>query len=350
MAMIDWVTVVLPCFHPEPINGGHIVKITPEGEQEWSTQTRLKVKGSFESSLQVRTYEVDSFRRGVLLTIDGNPVKWFQGHNVWGCDDLINLIIRTMERLTDLLPLEPTDMDRRCWEEGKYYLKRIDVTETFLLKSGVDVKSWIRSAEHTAHMRHRGRGQLTKGSTLYFGKNSRRWAMKFYHKGDELEAKGRRLPQPLLDHRLIDFAGRSLRCEAVVRSEELKRLNLALASNWGENTAKELNKLLLSGLEMSENHTLTPEELTELPPRLVAVYHLWKEGHDLSKMYPRATFYRYRKALKEYGIDIAIKQTSDKPDMSNVVPLVRVLEAVPAEIPDWALKDPKFYFDPKKKD
>jgi II/X family phage/plasmid replication protein len=49
---------------------------------------------------------------------------------------------------------------------------------------------------------------------------------------------------------------------------------------------------------------------------------------------PRKTFYRYRKQLQEHGIDIAVRQPHE--DRSNVVPLMRVLEAKPAPIPDWA--------------
>ncbi|WP_223930817.1 phage/plasmid replication domain-containing protein, partial [Aeromonas caviae] len=32
------------------------------------------------------------------------------------------------------------------------------------------------------------------GSTLYYGKHSRRWSLKFYSKGEELSAKGHQLP------------------------------------------------------------------------------------------------------------------------------------------------------------
>ncbi|EBU7225592.1 Replication-associated protein G2P, partial [Salmonella enterica subsp. enterica serovar Enteritidis] len=48
-------------------------------------------------------------------------------------------------------------------------------------------------------------------------------------------------------------------------------------------------------------------------------------------MISRATYFRHRKALKEFGIDIAV--TVDRVDNSNVVPLIRVLEAKPAAIP-----------------
>ncbi len=50
----------------------------------------------------------------------------------------------------------------------------------------------------------------------------------------------------------------------------------------------------------------------------------------------RQTFYRHRRELLEYGIDINL--AVEKLDRSNVAPLIRVLEAKPVEIPDWAFE------------
>ncbi|TDH86550.1 phage/plasmid replication protein, partial [Acinetobacter baumannii] len=41
----------------------------------------------------------------------------------------------------------------------------------------------------------------------------------------------------------------------------------------------------------------------------------------------------YRKQTVEDGIDIATKSPKEK---NNVIPLIRVLEAQPVGIPDWA--------------
>jgi II/X family phage/plasmid replication protein len=51
-------------------------------------------------------------------------------------------------------------------------------------------------------------------------------------------------------------------------------------------------------------------------------------------MFSKAKFYKRRKQLLEYSIDIAILQ--DKEEESNIVPMIRYLEAVPMGIPDWA--------------
>ncbi|WP_228261220.1 phage/plasmid replication protein, II/X family [Acinetobacter baumannii] len=56
-------------------------------------------------------------------------------------------------------------------------------------------------------------------------------------------------------------------------------------------------------------------------------------GENLKSVLPRPTFYRDRKQILEYGIDISTKSPKEK---NNVIPLIRVLEAQPVGIPDWA--------------
>lgn len=79
----------------------------------------------------------------------------------------------------------------------------------------------------------------------------------------------------------------------------------------------------------------TPCVSSDLPARLVAVYKLWKNGEDLRALYPKNTFYRYRRQFLGHDIDIAVVQPSDA---RNVVPLVHALrpQAV-AAVPDWAI-------------
>ena len=345
MTMIDWVTALVPCSHPLPVNGGLVVSVSPDGAIEWQTHKHLSVSGSHESSIQVRTETVSGTGEGASLRIHGNPVKWFQGHNLFGSDDLVGLVAELMHALTPLLELTPTSDDIAMWWAGNWTITRIDVTQTFSLSSRADVRAWLRSAEHSAHMRHRGKGMFQNG-TLYFGKHSRRWSLKCYSKGDECETPGHLLPSALQVPGLLSYADTALRVELVLRSMELKRRRLDLASNWGESDTLEAFNECLQGLQMSDVHTLPSAVLSDLPPRLVAVYHLWIEGHDLRAMYPKPTFYRYRSQLLEHGVDIAIKQPRE--DRSNVVPLVRVLEAKPASIPNWAYGTP-LLFEPRRR-
>lgn len=188
--MIDWVSFVAPCHHAERVHGGLVASIRPDGTVEWQTYKRTSVRGSHDASVTVRTHGGSC----EYIEVSGNPVKWFQGHNLWGTDDLPALVLSMLDALVqrDDLGLDPSESDRSIWQAGGIRLTRVDVTESFHLPSRSDVLAWLRAAEQTAHLSHRGRGQLVKGSTLYFGKQSRRWSLKLYSKGQELEAKDHR--------------------------------------------------------------------------------------------------------------------------------------------------------------
>jgi len=336
--MIDWVTAIIPCHHDEKIHGGTIASITPNGEIQWQVEKKQEVRGSFESNLNVKSLDPKT------IFIDGNPAKWLQGHNIFGTDNLIGLVDAVMHKLIPLLNLSPTENDFQSWNEGIYKLKRVDCTAMWELPRRVDVRSWLRSAEMQAKSRH-GRPIMTNG-TLYFGKNSRRWAIKFYSKGDEIAAKGHQLSYEIDERdKLIDLADNKLRGELTLRSIQLKEKQLNIASQWNESTPLMLLLQYIESLNMSDQFSITPVDLEGLPARLIAVYTLWKEGIDLRAMFPKASFYRYRSDLLKQGIDIAIRQPS-KPD--NVIPLVHVLrpEAI-TQVPDWAFGT-SLYFEPKK--
>jgi II/X family phage/plasmid replication protein len=343
--MIDWVTCELPCFHREPIVGGSVTKIDQHGVIDWSTQIPLTVVGSHDSSLRIRTTRVDEYGQGTMIRVDGNPVKWLQGHNLFGTDDLLGLVGAMMDRLVPLLGMAPTFMDRKHWQVGAYHLTRIDCTQMFDVGSTPNALAWIRQAEQSASLSHRGRGQITKGSTLYFGKHSRRWSLKFYAKGPEFEKH----TSPALKTlpALSSYAERALRCEVVMRSMELKARGLDIAANWAENDPHAVTMGILGGLHMDDVTALTPERIDGLKPSLHAVYQLWKEGHDIRGMYPKPTFYRYRKQLLDaLSIDIANVQPRDA-EPSNVVPFLRIIEAKPMGVPDWAVGT-DLYHEPKR--
>lgn len=348
--MIDWITALIPFEHTESLNDGHVISLDRNGEQEWTTQKRLTVRGSHEATLHIKSddYTRNSEGKYTHILLDGNPVKFFQGHNLWGTNDLLGLVVETILSVTGSLKLPIALHDWKRLINGEYQLKRVDSTMMLAMGTQADVQAFLYSAERTAHMRYKGQGVMTKG-TLYFGKHSRRETLKMYSKATEITAKGHKLPSTLQQLPAIhDWVADKLRLEVCTRSMELKERGLQLACNWHDNTPEETLLKALSGLNMSEQHTITPAALDGLSPRLVAVYHLWKEGHDLKAMYPRKTFYRYRKALQEAaGIDIAVKQGNRQEPHPNVIEFRRVLRPERCEqIPAWAIGT-DLYFEPR---
>jgi len=343
--MIDWATFVFPCLHREPINGGHVVSIKPCGEVDWQSSKWADLEGSHDSRISFRT-STRSAEPCTHVEVSGNLSKLFQAHNLWGTDDLFGLILDTINLLVQRFDLTPTDTDRDLWARGLIPLTRVDVTDSFRLGSRSEVLAWLRAAEQTAHLSHRGRGQLTKGTTLYFGKHSRRWSLKLYAKGQEIAAKGHeqsvlaRLPHA------IAWADPILRAELVLRGMELRRLGLGYLHEWAdlEGVPFEPLQLLrdrLGAMTMTTARTLPDDVLDSLTSGQKTAYFAWLSGTDLRAVLSRPTFYRLRAKLLPHGIDVATLQLA--PEKSNVVPLVRVLEAVPATIPDWAIGTALYY-------
>lgn len=347
--MIDWLTMLVPFRHAEPLNNGHVISVKPTGEIEWQTSKRLQVVGSHDDTLTIRTatHTADQCSH---LEIKGNPVKFFQGHNLWGTDDLPGLAVATCHAVAELLGITPHADDVVAWQAGDIRLTCVDATESFHLNSRAEVLAFLRSAEQTAHLAHRGRGQLVKGSTLYFGKNSRRWALKLYAKGPEIERKGHRQEIVLALPHAVEWANRTLRAELRLYSMELRRLNLDHVRDWfaadglpSEVTAKLLRDRF-EGMTMTTTAHLSPDVLETLRSNLRCVVAAWEAGNDLRAMYSKSAFYKFRSELLPHGIDIA---TCMPREVSNVVPLYRVLEAKPTQVPDWATGTP-LYFEPRR--
>lgn len=317
---------------------------------DWAFAKPLPVVGSHDANMRIKTTGYDAEGNGRELHIDGNIVKFMQGHNLFGSHDIVGLVCAFMEQLCSMkdLKLKPTDLQRQLWRNGTFLLGRVDVTTMYQLKSLNDVLSWLATAEYSSTMNHRGRGQLTKGSTLYFGKHSRRWSLKFYAKGHELMAKGHQLALTLPQReKLLEYAQPALRSELTLRSMQLKDTELQLAANWPRHAEgiTQIFEHYMKGLNMSDVRKLPAEILDTLPSGCRLAYQSWVEGHDLKTMLSRPTFYRYRSQLLKQGIDIATVQPREN---ANVVKLYRVLEAVPMSIPDWARGTPLLYTPAKQ--
>ena len=346
--MIDWITVRIPCSHPKPINSGHVVSLDSDGSIEWQTDKYLSLESSYSSKLSIRSLSIENPENNNKFThieISGNPVKFLQGHNIWGTDSLIELLCETYIHALKLLDLSHL-YNAKDIHSGQ--LTRVDINYMYHLENANSVNNWLRSLEQSATLRHRGKGQFNHG-TLYFGKGSRRWLLKMYHKGQEIKANSKHQRKDIFDLPAVtDFAEKSLRVELQLRSMELLKLGLSTVTAWDEETPKILYNRYLSKLEISEN-TMTIEDsrILNLPRNYQTSYRLWLTGQDMRTIYSKNTFYKHRRfLLKELNIDISIKQVDQQPDLSNVIPLVKTLEAIPVTVPDWAIGT-DLYYEPR---
>lgn len=330
--MIDWVTARLPCVHP-PIDSGRVFKVDSSGDIEWESPCRRAIEGSHDQRITVRSVGGDGQGNATELLIDGNPSKFLQGHNIFGSDDLLSLVHDSFLVICSMVGLRPSLAELGAIESGEYQLSRVDINYSFELPTRGDVRAWLRAAEFKSRTRH-GRPSSRQG-TLYWGKHSSRWSLKAYSKGDEIEGpKAHRLPSPLQETPLPRWADNKLRVEVVLRRKELKERGMSSAGAWVGSAPQKLFSEYVGNLEMSEQVALTSEKEMHIPRGFRSTYVLWKYGEDMRDKLPKTTYYRHRVALLEYGIDIALAR--ETVDCTNVVPLIRIIQAEPVMLPEWA--------------
>lgn len=331
--MIDWLTMKISCDHDGIISDGQVVSLSRDGDAiEWSLVKYLPVSGSHDATISIRSITQQT------IEISGNPVKWLQGHNLFGTNDVKRLVWLFFNELAKIpeLKLKPTMEQLKRIKNGNYTLSRVDINETWHLNNRDEVLAWIRAAGQKMRLKHRGAGQF-RGDTLYWGKGSRRWLLKCYSKGDEIDGKKSNFPNDLRTPQMLDYANKALRIEVTLKSNQLREWLHHDASIWTPETARMLLLELMKGLEMSNNMRLTDDVIKSLPSGLTMAYLSWWHGADLKQILSKNTFYRYRRKLKEYDIDIGIMRDVEE-DTNNVIPLIRVLEAEPVGIPEWAIE------------
>lgn len=327
--MIDWVTAKIPCNND--LKSGCVAKLDADGNVEWLSQSWLPVQGSYDSNFMVKSLTPQT------IQVSGNPAKWLQGHNLFGTNDLKRLMWLFFLSLHESLAeegLNPTIEQLDAIEQGKYTISRVDINESWLLDNQANVKAWIRAAGEKISMPYRGRGVFS-GDTLYWGKGSKYYYLKCYSKGDEISSRKSNFPNELRTPQMLEYADKSLRLELVLCSKALREWNINMPCLWSLDTPKMLLLQVVRTLDMSNNFKLSDELIDSLPRKLRTYYKLWLHGEDLREELSRPTYYRIRKELKEYGIDISLVRDVNKPS-DNVIPMIRVLEAEPVGIPDWA--------------
>lgn len=342
--MIDWFRGEIPFLH-DPIPAGRVLAIDSDGSVEWESVKRIDCRSSWESALFIRSSGSAGHGMASHLLIDGNLSKFLQGHNVFGSRDLNRLLELSFLKIYEiheehLHGWSAPDIALANIRKGNYTVKMLDINQLYDVGNDASVEAWLHAAEMRARSRS-GRATRDKG-TVYLGKHSRRWAFKFYNKFREMFAgknsfgNAHRLPEPLQNLGLESFIQGKLRAEFRIFGKELEKHGITHGHHVTPEIITQLFNIYLGKIDMTTQATLIDEQLLKMPRTLQGTYQLWRQGADLRQLLAKPTFYRHRKDLLEYGIDIAAMHLT--PEHNNVVPLVRVIEAKPVEVPAWAFE------------
>ena len=344
--MVDWISARAPTCFDGDVTGGHVMKISPDGEVDWLSHSKKRIEGSFQSSVMVRQILAEETRPGSVVpgqggrshgcVFEGNPAKFLNGHNLFGSGDATDLLTRSLEKIGKAIGQEPWPFDF-----GQSDLTRIDLTSSWLVDRPSDVLPFLEAMQQRCHVPYRGRGVVPPSGpgTLYWGykkagERASPWQIKIYAKGLEvakrpLHADAMKIPG------LLEELARTIRVEVTLRTPELKRLGMTKVRDFTPESTKRIWEEYVGKIDFgADDMTLDTHDLAEMEikPRLVDAVAAWKGGNDMRAGRSRASFYRLRNEIRDAcGIDIATSVPT-----SNVVPLRRVVVAKPALYPLWA--------------
>lgn len=328
--MCDWMTFKVISDVPL-VFGGTFTKSDDTGQVIYEGIDFKQCEGSHSSSILVKSAPVGQFSNG--LYIHGNPTKFLQGHNLFGLFDLNMLAHDTVKLIFDKLGIYDLGTLQRL-KRGDYDLSRLDITASFRLKDTDEVRTWIKHATTFASGKLQGVSDY-RGKTIYFGKNSRHRSHKFYCKADDKfflqDCKNFAENKSQF---LLDFSQGLLRSELTLRRMKLRQMGIFKGFHWDESLARGLFNEQLKNMNLTGQYELESEDFESMPSKFQKAYKLHKAGMSLQEMYSRATYYRYKKYfLENYNINIDVPHN---PERGQVVPLIKVLQAEPVEIPDEA--------------
>jgi hypothetical protein len=324
-AFVDWVTIRQEW--PEgglPIlNGGRAVFIDENDEVEYVVDRRAGLEGSFDSRVELRC-------DGRCIQFSGNIARHNRRDNLFGYD--WPETIRRINSLTNLYSLPPFTSGKlfrfadRGWTWTGARVSRIDVTCNYSCGSLDGLQAVLRTlaGQHVG----RQKGSLTvDGSTVEYGRGSKYVYGKCYAKHAEIRVHRSRKSGSHVAQEVVDFCEQQgiLREEFTLKSRFLTQNGLSFL---GSVTQGDLVDVYLARSQFRRFATVKYENFDEMPRHLRATYVSWQRGfpQGISK----ATFYRHRKDLLLYGVDISV------PSNVEILPArVRVVDVAALEAPEW---------------
>lgn len=361
LKMIDWLDFDVHILH-EALPSWQILKVN----EDFTAAEKLRVvsqpvikthehalAGSFDTSILVYSTDTaeslkavprhaDLITSGKLqnhatcLSVRGNPLKYLQGHNLFGTENVITLAYCLAEDVLPRLGFHDFFIAQflRQIKAGEFHIVRLDITKMFDLGSNQAVDEYIRMLPRTVTARG-GSDRIEMDrfkNSFYVGKHSTLWSLKIYNKEKEINCRSKKhqIPSALAyEYRndlsrvstgLKEYATGKLRVELRLQKKQLTRLELTDPLKL---TAKTLNETYISFIEKitMRNQEIREIDIVKLSARLQSALSLWREGKDLKSIYPKSTYYYYRKSLLEYGIDIANPPIEREDKVALVRPL-----------------------------
>lgn len=335
--MIDWIAGTIPVREVPHIPCDTMMKVSPTGliKQEYALPAQVQDPSGATS---IRLHQRILTGGRAALYFSGNPIKFVQGHNVYGPCEPRPVLAACLRKLAHILGSYPAGLEVPWGADlDQMKLTWVDMNHSWRAPSPEYVKQWLQHAGTFAVAKSFGRATCD-GGTLYWGKYSRRIGLKMYDKLQEVKIAERRghLPKEVAAAAKEAATG-LLRVEIRVRTLWLRDHGINTLGDWpGPGFCKEQVLKRLATVSLPDN--IRQDSLTTdvaIPGRLRLAYLAWLSGANLPDILPRATYYRYRSDFRKFNIDIDIASSVNNTTFS----LRELFANPPVEFPGWSEYD-----------
>ena len=288
----DWTTGSHRYMEPvTPFEAGRTIKVDRDGVIEWEKQDWNTIRcPSSDTSIRINS-------DGQRLRFMGNIGRFQQADNITGisvieCVEKWATVLRTMGLPLDMFG---TTSRKGTIAEAGTTFSRLDLAGNF------DVSDYFAWCQQLM-LRPLGRKHPIMGKYGpmwgYDTKRANWWRAKVYDKS--AEAAGLRNSR----------GGQTrARFEVQLGGEYLKREGLQYVSAWSEATNGGVDMAqIIYGRFRDEllKQTASVNDWSDIPLRLRGHAIAWRDGSCLQTEMSRAQFFRVKKQLKQYGIDVSI--------------------------------------------
>lgn len=343
MVFCDWISIYQVHQGGVPlVNDGHVFSVDQDGVVKWDVPQKLVHRGSHETSLRIRS-------DGMRVTLDGNVGRFDRSDNLFGysvadCIRIANTLLALFDLppFTDFAPMPlhrkgglsegvtPASLDMRRDNDAGFQavgavITRVDLTKNWQTGSPGNCSQFIRHLQGFKSGRFEPRPYKTTG--VSWGEGSKFWYGKCYDKAAEYFrqcGKGSKKFDPVLFAYMHDSG--IARHEIELKSRYLKQHNLWRFSKWVDGMEERIYALFNDVIDGSA----VVDSYLEIPGRAGELAVAWRDGADLKKRLAQNTYYRYRRELLVFGIDIAVPC-----NVSRLRSRVEIITLAPAVRPDW---------------
>jgi hypothetical protein len=330
MVFCDWLSIYQVHLGGVPlVNDGHVFSVDQDGEIQWEVAQKLVHRGSHDTTIRIRS-------DGNRITLDGNIGRFNRADNLFGytvaeCVRLANSMLAGfgLPPFTDAapMPLNGKGGSDAGFQAVAAVITRVDLTKNWVTGSPGNCSQFIRHLQGFKSGRFEPKGYKTTG--VAWGEGSKFWYAKVYDKaGEYFRQHGKKSKK--FDAQLFDYMHQSgiARHEIELKSRYLKQHNLWRFSLWVDGMEDRIYALFNDVIDGSAH----VDSFLEIEGRAGELAVAWRDGADLKKRLAQNTYYRYRRELLKFGIDIAVPSNITR--LSSRVQ-VEVITLSPAQPPSW---------------